>query len=35
MQRIIKILMLEVFQAIALNKLQVRQSVSHISFMVE
>ena len=35
MQTIRKILMWEVLPAIALNKLQVWQSVSHISYMVE
>ena len=35
MQTIKKILMWEVLPAIALNKLQVWQSVSHISYMVE
>ena len=35
MQTIKKILMCEVLPAIALNKLQVWQSVSHISYMVQ
>ena len=35
MQTIKKILMWEVLPGIALNQLQVRQSVSHISYMVE
>ena len=35
MQTIKKMLMWEVLPAIALNKLQVWQSVSHISYMVE
>ena len=35
METIKKILMWEVLPAIALNKLQVWQSVSHISYMVE
>ena len=35
MQTIKKILMWEALPAIALNKLQVWQSVSHISYMVE